>query len=275
MRHIHLQPDFEAWRYAARDCLRLGYKPSEVELIDATSPATLALESNDAPTGVPQARPRIPRSFLVMAALASAHREPERWNLLYRILYRLQTERTLLTHDADPDIARAQHLAAQVRRDLRRMRATLHFHKVLAPGSPEPHPTVLDESLIQTDPNEPDPRHLVLATPTPFGVTKTEIEPCSAPPDGECDHYIAWHRPEHRILPLAAPWYARRYAILSWTILTPHASATWDPASQRLSFTPGVERGSTPSEAELDELEPIWRTHYAAHTLQPAVLEEA
>jgi DNA polymerase len=94
-------------------------------------------------------------------------------------------------------------------------------------------------------------------------------------PGEECDHSIAWHRPDHRILPLAAPWYARRYAILPWTILTPDASATWNPASGHLVFTPGVPRESTPSEAEFDELEPVWRMHYAAHSLQPAALQEA
>lgn len=268
MRHIHLQPDFQAWREVARESLRLGYRPEELDLIDGTARSTLALDVEEPPTGKAHARPRIPRSFLVTAALVSAHCEPQRWNLLYRVLSRLQEEHALLTRDADPDVTALQHLAAQVRRDLRRMRATLRFHKVLAPGSPGPHPTVIDEPLIQTDPNEPDPHHLVLATQTPFGVTKTEIEPCDAPPESECDHYIAWHRPDHRILPLAAPWYARRYAILPWTILTPDASATWTPTTGQLTFTPGVPRRSTPSESELDELEPVWRTHYAAHRAQ-------
>lgn len=275
MRSIHLQPEFPAWREAARECLRLGYRPEELDLIDASAETSLALGSEDTPTGRVHARPRIARSFLVAAALASAHRDPERWNVLYRVLYRMQGDRGLLTRDGDADVARLQYLVAQVRRDLRKMRATLRFHKVMAPGEVGPHPTVIDEPLIQTDPNVPDPHHLVLATPTPFGVTKTEIEPCDTPPEEECDHYIAWCRPEYRILPLAAPWYARRYAILPWTILTPDGSATWNPTTGLLSFTPGVARMETPSEAELDELEPIWRTHYAAHTLRPAPLLEA
>ena len=274
-RSIHLQPDFEAWREAARECLRLGYRSEEVDLVDASLSAPLLLAAEDNPTGVPHLTPRIPRAFLMMARLAGAHRDAGRWNLLYRILCRLQMERTLLTRDADPDLAEAQHLAAQVCRDLRRMRATLRFHTVLTPGASGAHSMVLDEPLIQTDPLDPNPHHLLLATPTPFGVTKTEIEPCDTPLEKQCDHYIAWHRPEHRILPLAAPWYARRFAILPWTILTPDASATWTPGTGLLTYTPGVKRESTPSEAELDELEPIWRTRYAAHALQLAVLEEA
>jgi DNA polymerase len=275
MRQILLQPEFEAWRAAAREALRLGYAPVELDLLDATAPATLSLEEDAPPTGVVHPRPRISRHFLSTAMLAGAHRDPGRWNLLYRVLYRLQGDHTLLTRDRDEDIGRIQHLAAQVRRDLRRMRAEVRFHKVMAPGSPEPHPTVLDEPLVQTNPNEPDPHHLLLVTSTPFGPTKTEIEPCDTPPETECDHYIAWHRPEHRILPLAAPWYARRYAILPWTILTPEASATWNPATKQLTYTPGVPRASTPSETELDELEPIWRTHYAAHASTPDTLQEA
>jgi hypothetical protein len=275
MRQILLQPDFDAWRESAREALRLGYGPEELDFIDATAPAALALDDDAEPTGVLHGRPKISRAFLSTAMLAGAHRDPGRWNLLYRVLYRVQLEHGLLTRDADRDVTAMQHLAAQVRRDLRRMRAELRFHKVLAPDSPEPHPMVLDEPVVQIDPGEPDPHRLVLATPTPFGVTRTEIEPCVVPPEMECDHYIAWHRPEHRILTLAAPWYSRRYAILPWTILTPDASATWNPRNGHLTYTPGVKRDSAPTEAELDQLEPVWRTHYALHSMQPTGLREA
>jgi len=74
--------------------------------------------------------------------------------------------------------------------------------------------------------------------------------------DGE-ERYIAWHRPDHPILRLAAPFFARRFAVMRWTILTPDESADWD--GQRLRFGPGVPR-SEPSSG--DDVEDLWRTYY-------------
>ena len=74
-------------------------------------------------------------------------------------------------------------------------------------------------------------------------------------PDGE--HFIAWHRPDHPILPLAAPFFARRFATMRWSILTPDASAHWD--GHTLTFGPGAPRHSAPAP---DELEDLFRTYY-------------
>ncbi len=41
-------------------------------------------------------------------------------------------------------------------------------------------------------------------------------------PQGE--HYVAWHRPDHPLLKLAAPFFRDRFPNMRWTILTPDAS---------------------------------------------------
>ncbi len=69
--------------------------------------------------------------------------------------------------------------------------------------------------------------------------------------DGD-ERFIAWHRPDHRIVPLAAPFFARRFAAMRWTILTPDASATWD--GEHLTFGPGAPRSAAPTGDELDDL---------------------
>ena len=66
------------------------------------------------------------------------------------------------------------------------------------------------------------------------------------------EHFVAWHRPDHPIVPLAAPFFARRFAGMRWTILTPDASAAWD--GERLSFGPGAPRSAAPVGDALDEL---------------------
>lgn len=85
--------------------------------------------------------------------------------------------------------------------------------------------------------------------------------------DGE--RYVAWHRPDHRVLPLAAPFFAERFASMRWSILTPDAAAHWD--GERLHYGPGAPRTEAPAE---DELEALWREYYAA-VFNPARLNLA
>ena len=267
MKRIPLEPDFNAWREAAREALHLGYLPEELDLQDSTVPSTLdlTLETSDAPTGDPLPTPHTSKAFLESAEYAAVHRDPQRWNLLYRILCRLQANRNLLKISVDPDIAELERLESQVRRDLHKMHAFLRFRMVLEPDDPNPRPIVVDESFR----TEPGPHHLVLATPTPFGLNHTELPHCEPDPAATptpsqpdtCEHFIAWYQPDHRILPLAAPFFVERFGIMRWTILTPDASVSWDPTGKQLTFSPGLPRESAPAE---DELEDLWRSYYAS-----------
>ncbi|WP_433964181.1 UdgX family uracil-DNA binding protein [Tunturiibacter gelidiferens] len=267
MKRIPLELDFNAWREAAREALHLGYRPEELDLQDSTVPTTLdlTLEFSESPTGTPIPAPHTSKAFLESASIAAVHRDPHRWNLLYRILYRLQTNRNLLKISVDPDIAELDRLESQVRRDLHKMHAFVRFRMVLEPGDPSGRPIVVDESL----PNEPGPHHLILATPTPFGLNHTELPHCDPDPHATptpsqpdtCEHFIAWYQPDHRILPLAAPFFAERFSIMRWTILTPDASVSWDPSTKQLAFAPGLPRESAPAE---DELEDLWRSYYSS-----------
>ena len=265
MKRILLEPEFEAWRAAARESLRVGYKPEELDLQDAAAPTTLelTLEQNEAATGAPVASPHVPRAFLEAAKFAAVHCDAQRWNLLYRILYRLQIDRDLLQVEVDADVAQLLRLEAQVRRDLHKMHAFVRFRMVLEPGSPMQRPVVIDEPVLASP--DPHAHHLVLATPTPFGVSRSELPACDPEPDQpeptDCEHFIAWYEPDHRILPLAAPFFAERFSIMRWSILTPDASVSWDPATKQLAFGPGLPRESAPAE---DELEELWRAYYAS-----------
>jgi uracil-DNA glycosylase family protein len=261
MKHVLLEPDFEAWRVAAREALRAGLVPEQIDFQDASvsTPLSLGLEALEVPAAAPITRPHVSREFLDAAMLAAVHREPQRWNLLYRILFRLQNEKNLLKIDVDPDISQLIRLEAQVKRDLHKMHAFVRFRKVLEPSDPAERPVVIDEP--EAVPLHPDAHHLVLKTPTPFGPVKSELEACDPVPDQDCEHYIAWYQPDHRILPLAAPFFAERFSILRWTIMTPDATAVWDPMTRQTTFGPGLPRESAPAE---DELETLWRSYYAS-----------
>jgi uracil-DNA glycosylase len=72
-------------------------------------------------------------------------------------------------------------------------------------------------------------------------------------------HYVAWFEPEHYIVELAAPFFAKRFADMPWSILTPDLCAHWD--GHALSFTSGVSKSEAPGE---DRLEETWRRYYAS-----------
>ena len=79
--------------------------------------------------------------------------------------------------------------------------------------------------------------------------------------------YVAWFEPEHHIVELAAPFFARRFADMAWSILTPDLCAHWDGSV--VSFTAGVTKSEAPSD---DRLEETWR-HYYASIFNPARLK--
>jgi DNA polymerase len=71
--------------------------------------------------------------------------------------------------------------------------------------------------------------------------------------------YVAWFEPEHHIVEAAAPFFARRFADMAWSILTPDVCAHWD--GHAIAITPGVAKSMAPSE---DRLEETWLTYYAS-----------
>jgi probable DNA metabolism protein len=75
---------------------------------------------------------------------------------------------------------------------------------------------------------------------------------------GEDVVYVAWFEPVHYVVERTAPFFARRFAAMRWSILTPDGCAYWDRRSLR--FGPGLPRGAAPAD---DELEALWRTYYA------------
>ena len=76
---------------------------------------------------------------------------------------------------------------------------------------------------------------------------------------GEEETYIAWFEPEHFIVDRVAPFFARRFAGMRWTIVTPYRSARWD--GERLWAGPGGLRAEVPAE---DAHDGLWRTYYAS-----------
>lgn len=71
--------------------------------------------------------------------------------------------------------------------------------------------------------------------------------------------YVAWFEPEHHIVRSNAGFFVRRFAAMTWSILTPELSVHWD--GEDLSFAEGATRADAP---DGDPLEETWKTYYAS-----------
>lgn len=86
--------------------------------------------------------------------------------------------------------------------------------------------------------------------------------------EADPETYAAWFEPAHRVTEAAAPFFARRFTNMTWTILTPDACMAWD--GQTLKISEGADPADAPSE---DAQEELWRTYYAS-IFNPARLNE-
>lgn len=101
MVEVLIKDTFESWQQSARELLRRGVPPDEVQWIEA--PAASTLDSEQAAGEV--ARFMVPRRFIELAQAAASHRSTGRWGVMYRVLWRLVREnRRLLELPDDPDV---------------------------------------------------------------------------------------------------------------------------------------------------------------------------
>ncbi len=135
---IQNAPGFEEWRTQARECLYQGVKPNEVVWQCANDENPMGIFSDLAPatesqTSVlpPPSTLMIPREFMTQAKIAACHRAPDRYNLLYQILWRLAFENKRLLHfETDDAILKLTQLAKAVHRDAYKIKAFLRFREI-------------------------------------------------------------------------------------------------------------------------------------------------
>jgi DNA polymerase len=151
---------------------------------------------------------RASKAFLEGAQSAILHASPERFGLLYRLLWRLQTDPRIMEDRADHEVRRMNKLVRSVRRDMHKMRAFVRFRAV---------------------------------------------------GEGEAERFVAWFEPEHHILRANAGFFARRFATMRWSILTPKGALHWD--GETLAEGPPAQRSDAP---DGDPTEELWRKYYAS-----------
>ena len=116
MKTVVIPPTFGGWRDAARRLIAEGVEPAEVSWRETseTSPAPTPGLFDETPPASPPLR--VPRAFLDLAESAAAHPDPQRWPVLYAVLYRLaHGEPDLLASTADPQMNVLRRMATEFR----------------------------------------------------------------------------------------------------------------------------------------------------------------
>ncbi|WP_375451413.1 UdgX family uracil-DNA binding protein [uncultured Devosia sp.] len=125
--------DFDEWRGQARELLRAGVAPDEVVWRDPKSEAGLFEQSEPDIAHAGDVRPvgAVPPAFIELAPKVLCHSDPERFGLLYRVLWRLQADRAILEVASDPDVVRLAGMASAVRRESHKMKAFIRFKSIV------------------------------------------------------------------------------------------------------------------------------------------------
>jgi len=169
--HLTKETDFAGWRDAARRLALTGVRPEEVAWEigrDAGGPLSPSLRGEGKGEGQHEAavaatRPTttliVSRDFVERAETVFCHNDPERFALLYRMLWRMSAEPNLLKIASDPDIRRFEAMEKAVRRDTHKMRAFVRFRKI---GDGE------EERYVAWF----EPEHFIVERNTPFFVRR-------------------------------------------------------------------------------------------------------
>ncbi|WP_017664057.1 UdgX family uracil-DNA binding protein [Porphyrobacter sp. AAP82] len=140
--HLPAPDDFAFWCERARGLVQGDVPPDRVSWIEPGGTGDLfaseghqgSLARGEKRLPPPPADPRPVRAsqrFLTVARSAALHSERTRFGLLYRLLWRLQSNPRLMEDTADPEVRRCEELAKAVRRDAHKMHAFVRFREVI------------------------------------------------------------------------------------------------------------------------------------------------
>jgi probable DNA metabolism protein len=233
---VRIEPAFDAWRDAARRLLHAGIAPEAVTWRDAADAQGELLEdaggtgmvTHEDGTRAMLMSGGDPRAGAPLDAPATAFRVSRRF------------------------VALATMAACHV--DARRWSVLYRVLWRLVHGEPRLLDVAVDDDVHRLLRMERMVRHEVHKVHA-FVRFRRVLVPDA--PDGE--HWVAWFAPVHDCLALAAPFFARRFPNMRWSILGPRRSAHWDGAT--IALGAGVPREAAPPP---DALEAMWRTYYAS-----------
>jgi DNA polymerase len=136
------ETDFDGWRKAARALVLHNVSPSDVTWTVRDSAPELFEPLATPPLQAPHSTFNVAGKFVELAQSAILHRAPERFAILYRLLWRLRSNHDLLSVATDPDVSPVVAMARATHHDQHRMKASVRSAKsaanrnrITSPGS--------------------------------------------------------------------------------------------------------------------------------------------
>lgn len=121
--------DHDGFRHAVRALLAENVQPDDVVFSSRESADLFGSGCGAAGPAV-----ELPRRLIELMRLVVCHRDPERYALLYRAIWRMRHgERALLDVASDPLVHRLAMMDKAIRRDLHKMHAFVRFRRVETP----------------------------------------------------------------------------------------------------------------------------------------------
>ena len=162
MIQVEFEKTFEGWREQARGLIQRNLPPNQISW--SQNENSLFTQSDFVTPNIQNPNPKVSADFLKMAQVISYARDPDRFDLLYRILFRLVNESPhLLEMNVDPDIHRALLIQKSVKRDIHKMHAFVRFKKGLVSEEKD-----AGEHYVAWH----RPEHLIVRPATPFFVRR-------------------------------------------------------------------------------------------------------
>jgi DNA polymerase len=169
MRRVVLanETDWEGWRKAARSLVLAGVAPEGVRW------SVRSHDEEGDPLQEATGSFGVSRTLISLASLAIQARNRERFDLLYRLLWRANGGERVLENPADPELKRARGLAFAVRAETHKMRTLVRYlpvregNRTCHLGWYEPAHFVLEANAQLIASRFPD---LVFAIATPDGL---------------------------------------------------------------------------------------------------------
>ena len=130
------ETDFTGWRKAARHLVSTGIPPEDIEWVIGNASTLFDEAAAAAEAEEPSSQLRVPAHFIALCKDVVLHRDPQRFALLYRMLWRLREEPRLLDIAVDGDVSRARTMQKAVDRDIHKMHAYVRFRELETEDGP-------------------------------------------------------------------------------------------------------------------------------------------
>lgn len=76
------------------------------------------------------------------------------------------------------------------------------------------------------------------------------------------EYFVSWHRPDHDIAELLAPYLSKRYPNIRWSLFTPQRTVHWD--GRKITLAAGVPSSELPPEESHAGASELWRKYWRA-----------